>query len=251
LKSVHHYTKAGARSTSQLEPKNIQNNNKTFTRETLKRHNMNVTAKAGWKSVAIDPQLRARGFAEGLLGIEELSDYQLVKVNKKKKAVAVIKPAGKVTNVTSSSKIKVKGQKRPIEAATPEIEEEEPEVKKKKKSRQKRKPKIVKPAEEISLEEVPTVDEEVEEDVLLEGWMGLSIPQPVLRALKESGFTEPTPIQRETLPAAINGHSDVLGAAETGSGKTLAFAIPIIYGILADRENEQNLPPVQDEQVRF
>ena len=41
------------------------------------------------------------------------------------------------------------------------------------------------------------------------------------------------------MPAALNGHADIVGAAETGSGKTLAFAIPMIYGILADREKDK------------
>ena len=42
-----------------------------------------------------------------------------------------------------------------------------------------------------------------------------------------------------TLPAAILGKKDVVGAAETGSGKTLAFAIPIINGILNDRTERE------------
>jgi ATP-dependent helicase YprA (DUF1998 family) len=38
-----------------------------------------------------------------------------------------------------------------------------------------------------------------------------------------------------SLPAAVLGRRDILGAAETGSGKTLAFGIPILQGILEDR----------------
>ena len=45
---------------------------------------MNVSAKTKWKSVPMDPQLKARGFSEGLLGIEELCDYDLLKVKKNK-----------------------------------------------------------------------------------------------------------------------------------------------------------------------
>lgn len=41
------------------------------------------------------------------------------------------------------------------------------------------------------------------------------------------------------LPAAMKGRKDVVGAAETGSGKTLAFGIPILYGIMKDKEFEQ------------
>ena len=50
-------------------------------------HKMNVTAKSKWKSVPMDAQLMARGFEEGLLGIEELSSYDLVQVNKKKSGI--------------------------------------------------------------------------------------------------------------------------------------------------------------------
>ncbi|XP_075165605.1 ATP-dependent RNA helicase DDX24 [Haematobia irritans] len=66
----------------------------------------------------------------------------------------------------------------------------------------------------------------------LEGWNGLGVPQCILKALAEKGFKSPTEIQARTLPAAIMGKKDILGAAETGSGKTLAFGIPILTGIM-------------------
>ncbi|XP_068148260.1 ATP-dependent RNA helicase DDX24 [Drosophila tropicalis] len=70
----------------------------------------------------------------------------------------------------------------------------------------------------------------------LSSWQGLGVPQPILRALAEQGFREPTQIQAMTLPAAIHGKKDILGAAETGSGKTLAFGIPLIAGIMDLKE---------------
>lgn len=63
-------------------------------------------------------------------------------------------------------------------------------------------------------------------------WNGLGVPAPILRALGEQGFSAPTQIQALTLPAAIHGKKDILGAAETGSGKTLAFGIPMLAGIM-------------------
>jgi superfamily II DNA/RNA helicase len=42
-------------------------------------------------------------------------------------------------------------------------------------------------------------------------------------------------LQAKTLPAAVLGRRDILGAAETGSGKTLAFGIPILHTILEER----------------
>lgn len=58
------------------------------------------------------------------------------------------------------------------------------------------------------------------------------MPQCILKALAEKGFKSPTEIQSRTLPAAILGKKDILGAAETGSGKTLAFGIPLLAGIM-------------------
>ena len=75
-------------------------------------------------------------------------------------------------------------------------------------------------------EKNPLCDDQ-DKSLELDEWNELSVPKPVIKALVDLKFSQPTPIQRETLPAAINGHADILGAAETGSGKTLAFGIPI------------------------
>lgn len=48
------------------------------------------------------------------------------------------------------------------------------------------------------------------------GWNGLGVPNEVLRAIAEKGFRSPTEIQSLTLPSAILGRKDILGAAETG-----------------------------------
>ena len=55
----------------------------------------------------------------------------------------------------------------------------------------------------------------------------LGIDAELLRALDDAGYTVPTPIQEQAIPAAIAGR-DVLGLAQTGTGKTCAFAIPIL-----------------------
>lgn len=60
----------------------------------------------------------------------------------------------------------------------------------------------------------------------------MGVPEKILKALAEKGFKSPTEIQALTLPAAILGKKDILGAAETGSGKTLAFGIPLLTGIM-------------------
>ena len=58
----------------------------------------------------------------------------------------------------------------------------------------------------------------------------LSISKPILRALEEAGYTEPTPIQTEAIGPLLEGR-DLLGCAQTGTGKTAAFAIPILQGL--------------------
>ena len=55
------------------------------------------------------------------------------------------------------------------------------------------------------------------------------------RAVRAAGFSEPRPIQAETIPAALEG-TDVLGLAQTGTGKTAAFAIPCIEYLLTNPE---------------
>ncbi|MBI2071401.1 MAG: DEAD/DEAH box helicase [Elusimicrobia bacterium] len=56
---------------------------------------------------------------------------------------------------------------------------------------------------------------------------GLGLHPDLLRAVQTMGFVEPTPIQAQTIPLALEG-GDVLGCAQTGSGKTAAFALPIL-----------------------
>ncbi|MBO9444692.1 DEAD/DEAH box helicase [Ruegeria sp. R14_0] len=51
-------------------------------------------------------------------------------------------------------------------------------------------------------------------------------------ALKRANFSQPTPIQNQAIPLALNGH-DILGLAQTGTGKTLAFGLPLIDHLLA------------------
>ena len=55
----------------------------------------------------------------------------------------------------------------------------------------------------------------------------LDLIEPILKALQQTGYTTPTPIQEQAIPVLLKG-KDLLGCAQTGTGKTAAFAIPLI-----------------------
>ena len=60
----------------------------------------------------------------------------------------------------------------------------------------------------------------------------LGLAPKLLTALKGAGLTQPTPIQNQAIPLALEGH-DILGLAQTGTGKTLAFGLPLVDHLLA------------------
>ncbi|MCC7522788.1 DEAD/DEAH box helicase [Candidatus Uhrbacteria bacterium] len=59
------------------------------------------------------------------------------------------------------------------------------------------------------------------------GFGGLGLAPKLLETLEKNKFTEPTPIQAQAIPIAVQGQ-DVMGVAQTGTGKTLAFGLPMI-----------------------
>lgn len=62
----------------------------------------------------------------------------------------------------------------------------------------------------------------------------LEIIEPLIKALREEKYVEPTSIQEKAIPLILN-RNDVLGSAQTGTGKTAAFAIPILQHLFLDR----------------
>ena len=71
-------------------------------------------------------------------------------------------------------------------------------------------------------------------------FLELGLSPEVLRGVEEAGYTEPTPIQRKSIPAVLQGR-DVLGCAQTGTGKTGAFSLPTI-DILASSRARARMP---------
>ena len=70
----------------------------------------------------------------------------------------------------------------------------------------------------------------------------LGLSEELLRAVRDTGYTSPTPIQAKAIPAILEGR-DVMGAAQTGTGKTAGFTLPLLQLL-------SNKPPVKSNRVR-
>jgi superfamily II DNA/RNA helicase len=68
----------------------------------------------------------------------------------------------------------------------------------------------------------------------------LHLSDETLRAVTEAGYTDPTPIQREAIPAVLMNR-DLIGIAQTGTGKTAAFVLPMI-DILGEGRGRARMP---------
>lgn len=64
-----------------------------------------------------------------------------------------------------------------------------------------------------------------------DSFSALALAEPIQRALKDLGYTTPSPIQNAAIPALLRGE-DLLACAQTGTGKTAAFALPILHKLL-------------------
>ena len=71
----------------------------------------------------------------------------------------------------------------------------------------------------------------------------LGLAEPLLRAVHEAGYTTPTPIQAQAIPAVLSG-GDVMGGAQTGTGKTAGFVLPLLHRLM-------QRPTVRDRRGRL
>ena len=66
----------------------------------------------------------------------------------------------------------------------------------------------------------------------------LGLAEPILKALEEEGYENPTPIQEQSIPILLKG-KDLLGVAQTGTGKTAAFGIPILHHLYHSNKDQK------------
>jgi len=84
-------------------------------------------------------------------------------------------------------------------------------------------------ADEVTVDET-SADEAETKPVLRFDQLGLT--EPVMEAVRETGYETPTQIQQDAIPVVLEGR-DVIGASQTGTGKTAAFALPALSRIEA------------------
>lgn len=71
----------------------------------------------------------------------------------------------------------------------------------------------------------------------------LGLSAELLRAVSESGYSEPTPIQRQAIPVILEGR-DIMGGAQTGTGKTAGFTLPMLQ-LLSQHAQGKGQRPVR------
>jgi ATP-dependent RNA helicase DeaD len=69
----------------------------------------------------------------------------------------------------------------------------------------------------------------------------LGLQEELLSAVRDMGYTIPTPIQEKAIPVLLSGTKDLIGLAQTGTGKTAAFGLPLLQLINAEHKHPQAL----------
>lgn len=88
----------------------------------------------------------------------------------------------------------------------------------------------------LSLSDGPSLENCLNTEV---DFAGLGLAEPLLRAISEEGYTQPTPIQQKAIPLVMAGR-DLLAAAQTGTGKTAGFTLPILHTLI---NRPASIPP--------
>lgn len=70
-------------------------------------------------------------------------------------------------------------------------------------------------------------------------FQSLSLIKPLLNALEKQGYTDPSDIQKQAIPAVLEG-KDVMAAAQTGTGKTAAFTLPLLNNLASGKQKARS-----------
>jgi ATP-dependent RNA helicase RhlE len=76
------------------------------------------------------------------------------------------------------------------------------------------------------------------------GFAALGLREELVRAVLAHGYSTPTPIQKQAIPAVLQG-GDLLGGAQTGTGKTAGFVLPLLQRLMLSAKPER--PPVNGQ----
>src|SRR3954464_6195748 len=76
----------------------------------------------------------------------------------------------------------------------------------------------------------------------------LDLAPEVLKAVRDAGYTHPTPIQQQAIPLALAGR-DLIALAQTGTGKTAGFTLPIIHNLISAPVTDEKGQPVHRARV--
>src|SRR6476659_4601337 len=76
----------------------------------------------------------------------------------------------------------------------------------------------------------------------------LDLAPQLLQAVRDAGYTHPTPIQQQAIPLAMEGR-DLIGLAQTGTGKTAGFTLPIIHSLLSAPLTDESGAPAHRVRV--
>lgn len=68
----------------------------------------------------------------------------------------------------------------------------------------------------------------------MKSFIELGLSEPIARAVQEQGYSQPTPIQLQAIPAVLRG-TDLLAGAQTGTGKTAGFTLPILQKLASEK----------------
>src|SRR5687768_3662392 len=88
------------------------------------------------------------------------------------------------------------------------------------------------PADKV-VAEIPAGDVVEQAADALPAFDDLGLIPELLQAVKDAGYTSPTPIQLQAIPHAMQGR-DLIGLAQTGTGKTASFTLPILHRLLEE-----------------